>query len=76
MSINYIPVSNISINCFDSYKLLGIKMSRDITDRHLSSAVQSFYRKSNKVLLDFAAVTSNMKLSLFSTYCMDAYRFI
>ena len=27
------------------------------------------------MLVDFAAVTSNVKLYLFSTYCMDAYGF-
>ena len=52
--------------------LLGVKMSRDITDRHiyLSIVVHSFYRKSNEVLLDFASVTSDVK---FSLYCLEGY---
>ena len=48
-------------------------MSRDITDKHIHSAVHGFYRKSNEVLLDFASLTSDVKSSLFSTYCLDAY---
>ena len=55
-------------NCINFVDLLsGIKMSRDSRDRHISSAVHSSYRKSNEVLLDFAAVTSDVKSSLFST---------
>ena len=37
-------------------------------------AVHGFYRKSNEVVLDFDSVTSDVKSSLFSTYCLDAYR--
>ena len=52
---------------------IGIKMSRDITDRHIYYVVHSFYRKSIEMFLDFAEVTSDVKSSLLSTYCMDAY---
>ena len=58
------------IQFVESCKLLGVKMSRDITDRHIHSTVHSFYRKSNEVLLDFASVTSDVK---FSLYCLEGY---
>ena len=63
-----------AIEFVDSCKLLGvIKMFKNITDRHIYSAVHGFYRKSNEVLLGFISLTSDVKSSLFSIYCLDAY---
>ena len=61
------------IEFVDFCKLLGVIMSRNITDRHMYSAVHGFYRKRNDVLYDFASLTSHVKFSLFSTYCLWDY---
>lgn len=61
------------VNFVESCKLLGVSLSRDINDRLIKQTINSFYRKSNEVMLDFGSLSSDVKSSLFSTYCLDVY---
>ena len=45
-----------------------LKMFRDITDRHIYSAVHSFFRKNNKVLFDFASLSYWCKIIFVSVW--------
>ena len=54
-------------------QLLGINISTDIYDRHISSTVRHFYCRTNEVLFDFSSISYDIKSRLMSTYCLDLY---
>lgn len=53
--------------------LLGIPLSESLSDKCVSNTVQKFYRKSNELRFDFNSLPCDVKSSLFTTFCLDAY---
>ena len=54
-------------------QLLGINISTDIYDRHISDTVRDFYCRPNEILFDFSSISCDIKSRLMSTYCLDLY---
>ena len=64
----YEPIEFVS-----KIQLLGINISTDIYDRHISDTVRHFYCRTNEVLFDFSSISCDIKSRLMSTYCLDLY---
>ena len=54
-------------------QLLGINISTDIYDRHISGTVRHFYCSTNEVLFNFSSISCDIKSRLMSTYCLDLH---
>ena len=52
------------LNFVDRCKLLGVCLYRNINDRHIQQTI---------VMLDFDMLSSDVKSSSFSAYCLDVY---
>ena len=61
------------IEIVSKIQLLGINISSDIYDWHISGKVGHFYCRTNKVLLDFTSIYCDIKSILMSTYCLNLY---
>ena len=53
--------------------LLGVHLTKDISDKSIASTVHTFYGKVNSVLYDFKNVPCHVKSKLLATYCLDLY---
>ena len=54
-------------------QLLGINISTDIYDRHISDTVRHLDCRTSEVLFDFRSISCDIKSRLMSTYCLDLY---
>ena len=61
------------IDFISSTVLLGVNLSDNIFNKHISNTVRNFYCRSNELLFDFSAICYDLKSRLMSTYCMDLY---
>ena len=59
------------IDFISSTVLLGINLSDNIFNKHISNTVRNFYCRSNELLFDFSTICYDLKSRLMSTYCMD-----
>ena len=65
---------NNDVMYVDKCTFLGISLdNRDITDRNIENSTYCLYRRANELLCDFKCLNRELKSSLFSTYCLDAY---
>ena len=70
---NNIVFMHEPIEFVSKIQLLGINISTDIYDRHISDTVKHFYCRTNEVLFDFSSISCDIKSRLMSTYCLDLY---
>ena len=54
-------------------QLLGVHLTKDISNKSIASTVHKFYGKVNSVLYDFKNVPCHVKSKLLATYCLDLY---
>ena len=64
---------NTPIEFKQSTQLLGVHLTKDISDKSIASTVHTFYGKVNSVLYDFKNVPCHVKSKLLATYCLDLY---
>ena len=64
---------NTPIEFKQSTQLLGVHLTKDISDKSIASTVHKFYGKVNSVLYDFKNVPCHVKSKLLATYCLDLY---
>ena len=64
---------NTPIELKQSTQLLGVHLTKDISDKSIASTVHKFSGKVNSVLYDFKNVPSHVKSKLLATYCLDLY---
>ena len=62
---------NTPIEFKQSTQLLGVHLTKDISDKSIASTVHKFYGKVNSVLYDFKNVPCHVKSKLLATYCLD-----
>ena len=55
-------------------QLLGINISSDIYDRHISDTVRHNYSHTNEVLFYLSSISCDNRSRLMSTYCLHSYR--
>ena len=64
---------NSPIELIKSTQLLGVHISKDITNRNITSSVHKYYARVNSVLYDFRNVPCQVNAKLLSIYCLDLY---
>ena len=66
-----IYIMKTPIGFMKSTQLLCVHISKDITNRNITSSVHKYYARVNSVLYDFRNVLCHVKAKLLSTYCLD-----
>ena len=62
---NNIVFMHEPIEFVSKIQLLGINISTDIYDRHISDSVKHFYCRTNEVLFDFSSISCDIKSRLY-----------
>ena len=65
---NNIVFMHEPIEFVSKIQLLGINISTDIYDRHISDTVRHFYCRTNGVLFDFSSISCDVKSRLMSIH--------
>ena len=64
---------NTPIEFKQSTQLLGVHLTKEISDKSMASTVHKFYGKVYSVLYDFKNLPCHVKSKLLATYCLDLY---
>ena len=64
---------NTPIKFKQNTQLLGVHLTKDISNKSVASTVHTFYGKVKSILYDFKNVLCHVKSNLLAAYCLDLY---